>query len=54
MLDDHLNLLRDVVGMQAHPLHDAFHRRTAFDGLLVVLLAIVGQLEGELVTRIVL
>ena len=54
VLDDDLDLLRDVVGVQPHPAHDPLHRRAALDLLLVELLAFVGQLEGQLVGRVVL
>ena len=54
VLDDDLHLLRDVVGVQPHPAHDALHRRAALDLLLVVLLALVRQLEGQLVGGVVL
>ena len=54
VLDDDLHLLRDVVGVQPHPAHDPLHGRAALDLLLVVILAVVRQLEGQLVGRVVL
>ena len=54
VLDDHLDLLRDVVRMQPHPAHDPLQGRAALDFLVVVVLAVVGQLEGQLVGRVVL
>ena len=54
VLDDDLHLLGDVVGVQPHPAHDALHRRAALDRRLVVVLAVVRQLEGQLVGRVVL
>ena len=54
MLDDDLDLLGDVVGMQPHPAHDALQRRAAFDLLVVQLLAVMREPEGQLVGRVVL
>ena len=54
VLDDDLDLLGDVVGVQPHPAHDALQRRAALDLLVVQLLAVVGQPEGQLVGRVVL
>ena len=54
VLHHDLHLLRDVVRMQPHPAHDPLHRRAALDLLLVVVLALVRQLEGQLVGRVVL
>ncbi|MNS11095.1 hypothetical protein D3C72_426270 [compost metagenome] len=53
MLDDDLDLLADVVGMEAHPAHDPLQRRVLLDFLLVPVLAVVGQAEGQLVGRVV-
>ena len=54
MLDHHLHLLADVVGVQAHPAHQALEGFAALDLLVVPLLAVVGQLEGQLVRGVVL
>ncbi len=54
VLDDDLHLLRDVVGVQPNPLHDALHGGAALDLLLVQFLAVVGQLERQLVGRVIL
>ena len=54
MLDNDLNFLSDVVRMQTHPPHQLFHGGTAFDFLIVKLFTIVGQLECQLVRRVVL
>ena len=54
VLDDDLDLLGDVVRVQPHPAHDALHGGAAFDGLLVVVHAVVRQLERQPVRRVVL
>ena len=54
VLDDDLDLLADVVGVKPHPAHDALHGGVALDLLLVHLLAVVGEPEGQLVGRVVL
>ena len=53
MLDDDLDLLGDVVRVQPNPAHDLLHGGAAFDFLIVPLLAVVGQPEGQLVGRVV-
>ena len=54
VLYHHLHLLGDVVGVQPHPAHDAFHGGVALHLGLVQLLPVVGQLEGQAVGRVVL
>ena len=54
MLDDDLDFLRDVVGVQPHPTHDALHRGVTFDFFLIPFLAAAGEAEGEAVGRVVL
>ncbi|EXI77156.1 MAG: hypothetical protein AW10_03972 [Candidatus Accumulibacter appositus] len=54
VLDDDLDLLGNVVGVQAHPVHDALQRGASLDRLLVVVGSLVCQLEGQLVARVVL
>ena len=54
VLDHAGNLLRDVVRVQAHPLHDALHGGAVLDRLFVELLAIAGELERQLVAGVVL
>jgi hypothetical protein len=46
VLDDDLDLLGDVVGMQPDPTHDLLEGGAAFDLLVVQLLAIMGKFEG--------
>jgi len=48
----HLRLLRDVLGVQPHPAHDAFHGRGALRLFLVHFLAAVGQLKRQLLARV--
>ena len=54
VLDDNLNLLRDVIGVQTHPTHDSLHGGAAFDLLGIDGRAFVRQLERETVRRVVL
>jgi hypothetical protein len=54
VLDDDLHLLGDVVRVEPHPAHDLLQGRAALDLLVVELLALVGELEGEAVGRVVL
>ena len=54
VLDDDLDLLADVVGMETHPSHDAFQRGVALDLLVVPFSAAGGQTKGKPVRRVVL
>jgi hypothetical protein len=54
VFDDDLDLLGDVVGVQPDPAHDPLHGRAAVDFPVVQFLAVGGQLEGQLVGRVVL
>jgi hypothetical protein len=54
MLDHHLNLLGDVVRMEPDPAHDPLQGRATLDFLVVILLPIMGQTEGQLVRGVVL
>lgn len=54
MFDHHLHILRDVVGMEPHPAHDSLHRGAAFHRLFITFLALVRQLERQLVRRVIL
>ena len=54
VLDDDLDFLGDVVGMQPDPAHDLLAGRAAFGLLVVQLLAVVGEFKGQLVGRVVL
>src|SRR5471032_1495150 len=54
VLDYDFDLLSDVVRVESNPLHNPLHRLALLDLLFVVFLAVVGELERELVGRIVL
>ena len=53
MLDDDLHLLGDVVRVQPHPAHQALQRPALLHLAVVVLRAVVRQLEGELVAGVI-
>ena len=54
MLDHDLHLLADIIGVQAHPLHNALQGLRPLNLSLVPLFAAIGQFEGQLVGRVVL
>ena len=56
VLDDDLDLLADVVRVQLHPVHQRLQRLGLLDlGVVrVVVPALVGELEGQLVAGVVL
>ena len=54
VLDDDLDCLGDVVGVQPHPAHDPLQGRAALDFRFIEFLAVMGQFESQLVGRVVL
>ena len=54
MLHHDFNFLRNIERVQPDPAHDALHGGAAIDFFLCHLRAVVRQLEGQLVRRVVL
>ena len=54
VLNHYLNLLADVVWMQANPAHQPLEGFAALDLLVIPLITVVRQLEGQLVRGVVL
>src|SRR3546814_9661360 len=53
VLDDDLHLLDNVVWVETHPAHDTLERRAALNLLVVPLLSLIGETEGEPVGRVI-